>query len=52
MDIDQFNTYLQQCHYEYKIGFYDANYTIPVIFRSLMNYNKNDQANMIINHLI
>ena len=51
-DIDGFNTYLKQCQDEYKIGSYDTNYTIPVIFRALMNYNKSDQSNMIINNLI
>jgi len=48
-DIEQFNKYVKQCKEEFKIGKYDANYTIPVIFRSLMDYNKNQEANVIIN---
>lgn len=51
-DINQFKSSLSQCHGEFKIGVYDANYTIPVIFRALMNYNQSQEANIIINTFI
>ncbi|ARF12497.1 hypothetical protein Klosneuvirus_6_59 [Klosneuvirus KNV1] len=51
-DIEQFNKYLKQCQREFQIGKYDANYTIPVIFRALMDYNKSQEANIIINVFI